>query len=159
MSYDLNLKIVPIHEPVAAEPALAHSGHAQTAAAPATLLIVDDETLIVDSLAAIFRRSGFRVLTAYNGADALETALQTPPDLLITDVAMPGMDGIELAIHLAGALPACKIMLFSAHASTLDLNPARQKGYNFPLLAKPMHPKIMLDRVIECLQGDPALAS
>ncbi len=155
MSHNFNFQVIPIHEAVAAETKPAQATRTEAA----TLLIVDDETLIVDSLAAIFRRSGFRVLTAYNGSDALQTALDSPPDLLITDVAMPGMDGIELAMRIAGALPACKIMLFSAHASTLDLNPARQKGYDFPLLAKPMHPKMMLDRVMECLQGSLALAS
>lgn len=117
------------------------------------LLIVDDEAIIADTLAAIFRRHGFKVLTAYNGSDALKIALDSNPELLITDVAMPGMNGIELAICIVGADPACKVLLFSGHAASLDLTSAHLKGYDFALLAKPVHPMQMLARALECLQG------
>ena len=59
------------------------------------VLVVDDERVIADTLSAILSKHGFAVMTAYSGATALDLARVTPPDLLISDVAMPEMNGIE----------------------------------------------------------------
>ena len=117
------------------------------------VLIVDDERIIADTLAMILSKSGYRVMTAYEGLTAFKLACATPPDLLLTDVAMPGITGVELAIEVKGAIPNCKVLLFSGHASAHDaLEEARSMGYDFNLLSKPVHPSDMLRQVSECLE-------
>ena len=116
------------------------------------VLVVDDERVIADSLSMILSKSGFTTMTAYDGASALQLANAAPPDLVITDVMMPGMTGIELAITISQTIPACKILLFSGQAATVDLlEQARDAGYNFTTLTKPVHPTDMLRRISECL--------
>ena len=117
------------------------------------LLVVDDEELIVDTLSIILSLSNFTVMGACDGASALEIARVIPPDLLISDVAMPGMSGIELAVSLVCMAPDCRVLLFSGHAQPRDLEDARRAGFNFPLLTKPVHPKTMLDNVNICLRA------
>lgn len=121
------------------------------------LLIVDDEELIVETLSAILSRANFTVMGACDGASALEIARVIPPDLLISDVAMPRMNGIELAVSLVCMAPDCRVLLFSGHAQPRDLDEARKAGFNFPLLAKPVHPRTMLEKVNLCLQAAPPM--
>jgi CheY-like chemotaxis protein len=117
-----------------------------------TVLIVDDERIIADTLSIILSRSGYTTMTAYNGLTGLEIAQSSTPDLIISDVVMPGMTGVELAISVTQTIPTCKILLFSGQAATLDLlEQARNAGHNFTTLAKPVHPTDMLKRVSECL--------
>jgi len=114
------------------------------------VLVVDDERLIADTLAAILEISGYAAMVAYDGQSALEIAKVIPPDLLISDVVMPGMSGVELAMALSRRVPACKVLLFSGQAATLDLlSAARAAGHDFPALTKPVHPRVMLDHVSE----------
>jgi CheY-like chemotaxis protein len=116
------------------------------------VLVVDDERVIADTLSLILLKSGYNVLTAYDGKTALEIARSVPPALLITDVVMPGMTGIELAIMLVEVIPDCKVLLFSGQAATVDLlAAARDMGYEFTILTKPVHPTDMLRRVKERL--------
>jgi len=116
------------------------------------VLIVDDERIIADTLSMILSRSGFSTLTAYDGLAGFELAQNAMPDLIISDVVMPRMTGVELAIAIAQTIPTCKILLFSGQAATVDLlEQARNAGHNFTTLAKPVHPSEMLKRVSECL--------
>jgi DNA-binding response OmpR family regulator len=116
------------------------------------ILIVDDERVIADTLAIILSKSGFATFTAYNGSSALELAQIVSPQLLISDVVMPGMTGVELAIALGELVPACKVLLFSGQAATADLlREARELGHDFTTLTKPVHPTDMLNRISECL--------
>ena len=117
------------------------------------VLVVDDERIIADTLSKILSISGYNVMTAYDGKTALELARAVPPALLISDVMMPGMTGIELAIMLVNAIPNCKVLLFSGQAATVNLlGKARETGYDFALLTKPVHPTDMLKRVTECFE-------
>jgi CheY-like chemotaxis protein len=116
------------------------------------VLVVDDERVIADTLSTILSRSGFSTMTAYDGASALQLAAVTPPDLLISDVMMPGMTGIDLAITMTETIPGCRVLLFSGQAATVDLlEEARNAGHNFTTLTKPVHPTDMLKRISECL--------
>jgi CheY-like chemotaxis protein len=64
---------------------------------------------------------------------------------LISDVIMPGMNGIDLAIRIKSKCPNCKILLFSGQAATADLlESARTEGHDFVLLEKPVHPSDLL---------------
>jgi CheY-like chemotaxis protein len=116
------------------------------------VLVVDDEHIIADTLSIILSRSGFSTMTAYDGLSALEIARTNKPDLIISDVMMPKMTGVDLAITLSEIIPACKILLFSGQAATVDLlQRAREAGHTFTTLTKPVHPTDMLNRVNEFL--------
>lgn len=122
------------------------------------VLVVDDEQVIADTLSMILSRCGFSTLTAYNAESALELASATPPDLMISDVMMPGMNGIDLAITMTQSIPTCKVLLFSGQAATFDLlEEARVSGHRFTLLSKPVHPTDLLTRISQCLRGADAI--
>jgi DNA-binding NtrC family response regulator len=112
------------------------------------VFVVDDEQVISQSLAIILRREGYDASYFTNPLEALEQMKITPPDLLISDVMMPEISGIELAIRVAERYPDCKILLFSGQAATTDLmNDARAQGYSFQLLPKPLHPRQLLEEI------------
>lgn len=114
------------------------------------VLVVDDEQLIADTLGMILSRSGYQARAVYDGRTALELARLHQPSLVITDVIMPGMTGIELALALEVLIPECKILLFSGQAATVDLlHTAREAGRDFTILSKPIHPSDMIRRVSE----------
>jgi len=82
----------------------------------ATILVVDDEVPIVDLLRAVFEDEGYRVLVAHNGQDALRLARAEHPDLVLSDVMMPGMSGVALAaaVRADPAMGATAVILMSA---------------------------------------------
>jgi len=117
------------------------------------VLVVDDETAIADTTATILSMSGYATMAAYDGNDALEIALVAPPHMVITDVVLPGMNGIELAITIQRIYPDCQILLFSGQASTVDLLAAADRaGHHFTLLSKPVPPEHLLAAVKAKLQ-------
>jgi len=123
---------------------------ADTSAYRPVVLVVDDESAIADTLTEILKRNGYAAITAYDGEEALETALVAPPELLITDVILPGMSGIDLAITIRKIFPDCRILLCSGQAAATDLmESARNDGHRFTLLSKPVHPKVILEHVAE----------
>src|SRR5580658_3656590 len=94
------------------------------------VFVVDDEAVIAQTLATILNNAGFRASAFDRPEKAIAACAEETPHLLITDVAMPGMTGIELAIHLRKTQPKCKVLLFSGQASTADLlEKARAQGY------------------------------
>jgi len=116
------------------------------------VLVVDDEQIIADTLGIILSSNGYRTKVAYDGISALEMAREHHPRLVITDVVMPGVTGIELALALETITPETKILLFSVHAASLDhLAEAREMGPDFAILTKPVHPADMIRRVSEYL--------
>ncbi len=122
------------------------------------VLVVDDEKIIADTLSMILSKSGFETMTAYDGPTAIGLASRLAPDLLISDVVMPQMSGIDLAITMTQMIPACKVLLFSGQAATVDLlEQARSQGHDFTTLTKPIHPTDMLRRISECLSINPVL--
>ncbi len=112
------------------------------------VLVVDDERCIADTLAAIFRNAGYDAAAAYDGQSALSQCESFRPDLIITDVVMPGMSGIEVAVKVRQQYPDCKVLLFSGQAATANLlQEARESGHDFELLVKPIHPSELLAKV------------
>jgi DNA-binding response OmpR family regulator len=119
------------------------------------VLIADDEVTIADTLAVILGRAGFRTMVAYDGTSALRMCQVTPPDLLISDVMMPGLNGVELALAIQQTIPRCKILLFSGQAATMDLlGVARAAGRSFTILAKPLHPTTLLAWASKALEEE-----
>lgn len=113
-----------------------------------TVLVADDEHLIADTTAEILKRSGFNAVCAYDGLSALELALRINPDFVLTDVVMPRMNGVQLAIAVRKALPATAILLLSGQAGITEIvEGGRHEGYLFELIAKPIHPEKLLQRL------------
>ena len=73
---------------------------AAVSSAPPAILIVEDDPETRLFYSAAFEGHGFVIEQAHNGFQALEKALKTPPDLIVTDIAVPGIDGIELCRRL-----------------------------------------------------------
>ena len=113
-----------------------------------TVLVVDDERLIADTTVEILKRFGFRATCAYDGQSALEMALQLIPDIVLTDVVMPRMNGVQLAIAIRKALPGAEVILLSGQAGVSDIvERGRKDGHCFELIAKPIHPEKLLQRL------------
>lgn len=111
-----------------------------------TILVVDDQRMIADTTTMVLNQSGFRAECTYSGESALEMALKQKPNYLLTDIVMPGMNGVDLAICVQNQLPATVIVLLSGQAGITDLlRQAKDVGYEFNLLAKPIHPEKLLE--------------
>jgi CheY-like chemotaxis protein len=109
------------------------------------VLVIDDEPAIADSLAEILNVSGYDAVAFYSGHDAIEFARQGCPDLVISDVIMPKLNGVDTVLSIRELCPATRVLLFSGQAGTVDiLKRARAKGHEFELLAKPIHPEALL---------------
>jgi CheY-like chemotaxis protein len=112
------------------------------------VLVADDERVIADTLTMILNQSGFEARAVYSGEKAVEMASTFAPDMLISDVIMADLNGIDAAIQVRSILPSVKILLFSGQAATADLlEKARTHGYEFEILAKPVHPQDLLTRL------------
>ncbi len=112
------------------------------------VLVVDDEPVIADTLAMILNQSGFHARPVYSGEKALEVAFTFQPDMLISDVMMADLNGIDAAIRIRALLPSIKILLFSGQAATADLlDKAHAQGYDFEILVKPVHPQDLLSKL------------
>jgi DNA-binding response OmpR family regulator len=125
------------------------------------VLVADDEKLIADTLAIILNASGFEARAVYSGEEVLAMTQSFTPDLLISDVMMPGINGIEAAIEARAKLPFCKVLLISGQATTIDLlEKARAQNHEFETLAKPVHPAELLARIRSLdLSGSAATSS
>lgn len=112
------------------------------------ILVADDERVIAETLAMILNQHGFDARYVYSGEDALALAPEFKPDLLLTDVLMEGMTGIEAAIRIREVVPSIKVLLFSGQAATADhLAKAREQGYEFEIMTKPIHPTDLLAKL------------
>ena len=119
-----------------------------TPAPKSKVLVADDEQVIANTLAIILNQAGFEARAVYSGEKAIEALDSFQPDMLISDVIMTGMTGIEAAIQMREKLPKCKILLFSGQAATADLlERARSQGHEFEILAKPVHPTDLLAKL------------
>jgi two-component system response regulator HydG len=104
---------------------------AAIAGAP-TILIVDDEPGILDSLHKVFERESLRVLTAHGGEEALDTLRREPVSILLTDLVMPGMSGLDLLKASRSVSPETETILMTAYGTVENAVEAmRQGAYDF----------------------------
>jgi DNA-binding NtrC family response regulator len=112
------------------------------------VFVVDDERIIADSLATILNHSGYQASAFYDAESALLACELGKPDCIITDVVMPGMSGVDLAVEIKDRFPACRVLLFSGQAATADLlATVRGRGLDFDVLPKPVHPRDLLAKI------------
>jgi CheY-like chemotaxis protein len=109
------------------------------------IFVVDDEPVIASTLSEILRQNGFSAKAFTDPFEALTASRCRCPKLVITDLKMPGLSGIELAIQMRQACSACKIILFPGQAIGSDLlQRARDQGCDFLLIQKPVVPLELL---------------
>lgn len=132
--------------------ALRAAGHASPKRVRPLALVVEDEPILRNTLSAILSGSGLSALTARDGPEGLETARLIPPEVLISDLTIPGINGFDLALAVTRATPDCDVILFASFASAADLNAdMRAAGRSFTVLLKPVHPADLLDAVFALL--------
>lgn len=112
------------------------------------VLVVDDEMHIRTTLAAVLRQEGFDVEAASDGNEAVSKAIGWQPDLVLSDVVMPDMDGVAASMRIVDSQPGCQVVLLSGHAVVHDLlEMARERGYEFEVLLKPIHPLALIEHL------------
>jgi CheY-like chemotaxis protein len=112
------------------------------------ILVVDDEPIIADTLVNILEGEGHEAFAMSDGAAAVKWAEKLRPDAVVTDVIMPGMNGIETAKAILKLLPRCRVILFSGQTASTDLlAKANGEGYDFEILAKPINPDALLQQL------------
>jgi DNA-binding response OmpR family regulator len=116
-----------------------------TSQAPATVLVVDDEPALVELVQSYLQREGFRVLAAADGLTALELVRTEQPDLIVLDLMLPGLDGMEVCRRLRQVSDAYVIML-TARAEEIDKVVGLSVGAD-DYLTKPFSPRELVARV------------
>ena len=112
------------------------------------IFVVDDEPEIAKMLAVILQMNLFDAVPYTDPREALEAARVEAPEYVITDIVMPGMNGVELAIHLRQAAPACKVLLFTGQVGSSELiRDAEAAGNRFVLVQKPIHPTKLVEAI------------
>lgn len=107
------------------------------------VLIVDDERNIRRSLRALLEREGYRVDEAGSAEEGIETARTTPPDVLLLDLMLPGMSGLDALPGIRECAPASPVIMMSGRASLRDAVEATRRGA-FHFIEKPLTPEAVL---------------
>jgi CheY-like chemotaxis protein len=120
----------------------------------ATVLVVDDDPVIQKLLQVNFEMEGYTVLTASDGLEGLERARAEAPDVIICDIMMPRMDGLEVTRELKGddATKSIPILLLSAKAQQADVAAGQASGAD-DYVTKPFDPLDLLQRVAGLLEA------
>jgi FixJ family two-component response regulator len=117
------------------------------------IYIVDDEVLIARTLADIFEESGYETEYFTRPDALLEAARRQPPDVLVSDYAMPELSGIELARRIFGLYPTCRIFLLSAtELALIETCVAKAPTPDFTFFSKPVHVVTLVDAVAHALR-------
>ena len=119
----------------------------------ATVLVVDDDPVIQKLLQVNFEMEGYTVLTAGDGEEGLERARADHPDVIVLDVMMPKMNGLEVvdALKAAADTAGIPIVLLSAKAQEADIQAGKDTGAD-DYVTKPFDPLDLLDRVAALVQ-------
>jgi CheY-like chemotaxis protein len=112
------------------------------------ILVADDEPIVAHTLVQILESEGYQAISVSNGKAAVEWAQTACPDIVICDVIMPGLNGIEAAKQITKLLPQAQVILFSGQAAAGSMiERAVTEGYRFEVLAKPIKPDVLLDLI------------
>ena len=111
------------------------------------VLVVDDDRSLADALSIMLNQHGFDTRAAYSGAEAIRAALNSPPDFIIMDIRMDGIDGVDTAIAICETLPRCRILLMSGAEHASQLEKSSKRGHHFDLLMKPVLATALLEKL------------
>jgi DNA-binding response OmpR family regulator len=122
--------------------------------ADSTVLVVDDDPVILKLLEVNFEMEGFSVLVAHGGAEGIEVARNERPDVIVSDIMMPKVSGLELVLALKGDPDTrhIPIILLSAKAQNADVRSGLDAGAD-DYVTKPFEPLDLVDRVNGLLEG------
>ncbi len=112
----------------------------------AHILIVDDDPRITDLLRRVLAYEGYSVSIAASGTEALDRALEHPPDLVVLDLMLPGLDGLEVARWLRAAVDSVPILMLTARDTVADRVQGLETGAD-DYLVKPFAPEELVARV------------
>lgn len=120
------------------------------------ILVVDDERSIAETMRDIFASAGYAADCAFSGDEAITKAGALRPDVLLSDVMMPGKNGFEVALQVKQLCPECRLILFSGQVATTVVAQGfsktfAERGYHYDLLSKPLHPSEIIQKVREVL--------
>ena len=110
------------------------------------ILIVEDEAVVLHTLQLILQQHGYNVRGARDGHEAFAVAPGFQPEILLCDINLPDVDGIQIALRIKRDFPLCRVVLLSGEISSAELlEEAKENGYHFEVLAKPTDPQHLLD--------------
>ncbi len=112
----------------------------------AHILIVDDDPRITDLLRRVLAYEGYSVASAASGSEALNRSLERPPDLVVLDIMLPGLDGLEVAQRLRAAGDNVPILMLTARDTVADRVKGLETGAD-DYLVKPFAPEELVARV------------
>ena len=119
------------------------------------VLVVDNERMIADTLVIILTQNGYEATVAYSGEEAVQKALVFRPHIVLSDIIMGAMNGLEAAMLIAHADPGCKILLSSGQPATAELLlQAKSNGRFFEVMPKPVHPTVILEQINSLVAAD-----
>ena len=118
---------------------------------PKRILLVDDDKDLLHLISMRLGASGYTVSTAESGESALAALAVAPPELVITDLRMEGMDGLALFDAIHREAPALPVVILTAHGTIPEAVAATRRGV-FGFLTKPFDPKVLLDTVAMALR-------
>jgi CheY-like chemotaxis protein len=118
---------------------------------PRRILVVDDTTEVRTLVCRILEGEGYDVLEMSDATNAISACqeMEGKIDLLVTDIKMPGMDGVELARQLTSAYPLIKVLFISGQCEEAEVPTHMDKGFGF--LSKPFMPHVLLAAVENAL--------
>jgi DNA-binding NtrC family response regulator len=113
---------------------------------PVRVLVIDDEKLIADTLVGILRLHNYDAFAVYSAEDALDLCRDQCPAVVITDVILGPISGVQLGIRLVKKFPNCKVLMVSGHAQVCARLPdSKAFSDHFTIFAKPVDPQKILD--------------
>jgi len=119
---------------------------------PCRLLVVDDESIVGKRLRQVFSKMGFEIETFVDGAPAMAAMIEKPFDVVVTDLKMADMDGMEVLRQVRLLYPTTRVIIISGYADAATAEKARQLGV-FEFLAKPFRLDTLKDMVFRALEA------
>jgi DNA-binding NtrC family response regulator len=116
-----------------------------------TVLVIDDDRMVADTLAEILRLDGFSPVALYSGEEAISFVDRFQPDVILSDIRMHGVDGLQTAQAIRQRHPECRVILFTASPVTAKAKQTIQRS-GFEFLQRPLHPNRVLS-VLRITQG------